>query len=36
MVMGLLLVVLSGFGVVAGGFEWLRRVMLGYGVGTNS
>ena len=27
--------VLSGCGVVAGGYEWLCQVMLGYGVVTN-
>ena len=27
--------VLSGFGVVAGGYEWLLLVLLGYGVVTN-
>ena len=25
----------GGCGVVAGGYEWLRQVMLGYGVVTN-
>ena len=24
----------GGCGVVAGGYEWLRQVMLGYGVGS--
>ena len=27
--------VLSGFGVVACGYEWIRQVMSGYGVVTN-